>query len=180
MRTKLLATGLAIVFATVGTPVASADTPGHIGRAVPHARAEKAEYNVPASVSIAQSILESKAGTSKQAVQDNNFHGLKCAAPNRPGPIAKGCRAYKTQECRPTCRPVTAHFRVFGSMRDSFRDHGRLLTQNPAYRKALQYRTDPDRFIRAIAKTYATDPKYADKVIKLMRDHDLYRFDRVA
>ncbi|WP_186762675.1 FG-GAP-like repeat-containing protein [Lentzea tibetensis] len=179
MTARALAAGLAaalsIMFASAGA--AHADTPGYINSVAGHAQAEKAEFTVPASVSIAQAILESRSGESKLAREDNNQHGLKCAAADRPGPIAIRCRAYQTQECTPGCHTVTAYFRVFANVRDSFRDHGRLLTSSPSYAHALPYRNDPDRFAREIGKVYATDGSYGEKVVKLMKDHNLYRFD---
>jgi hypothetical protein len=179
MKLRALAAGLmaALPITLAAVTPAQADT-AYITEAAGHAQAEKAEYGVPASVSIAQSILESNWGRSGLSRNYLNFHGLKCGAPDRPGPIATGCRQLPTVECPGgNCGGTKAYFRVFASMRDSFRDHGRNLTTNSAYAHAMPFRNDPDRYIREIARPYATDPAYADKVIKVMRDHNLYRFD---
>ncbi|MDX8048584.1 FG-GAP-like repeat-containing protein [Lentzea sp. BCCO 10_0798] len=179
MKLRALAAGLmaALPITLAAVTPAQADT-AYITEAAGHAQAEKAEYGIPASVSIAQSILESNWGRSGLSRNYLNFHGLKCGAPDRPGPIATGCRQLPTVECPGgNCGGTKAYFRVFASMRDSFRDHGRNLTTNSAYAHAMPFRNDPDRYIREIARTYATDPAYADKVIKVMRDHNLYRFD---
>jgi flagellar protein FlgJ len=72
---------------------------------------------------------------------------------------------------------VDAFFRSYASVEDSFRDYGRLLTTSPNYAAALPVRSDPDAFVRAVARKYATDPEYANKVIRLMDLYDLRRFD---
>ncbi|SDC75238.1 flagellar protein FlgJ [Actinokineospora iranica] len=145
--------------------------------AEPAARAVASEYKIPASVTAAQSILESGWGRSALAVNDRNFFGFKCTAAG-PGPIAVGCRDYPTTECTPVCHPAKAWFRVYDSLGSSFRDYGRLITRSPYYAAALPLAGDPNAFIAEVATRYATDPMYADKVIKIMQDHDLYRFDR--
>ncbi|HEY8473631.1 MAG TPA: sporangiospore maturation cell wall hydrolase GsmA [Natronosporangium sp.] len=151
---------------------------GFIDWAAEYAQASQREFRVPASVSIAQSINESGWGRSSLSAQGNSFFGIKCFG--TPGPIAAGCRPYDTRECdADDCFPTTGTFRVYRSAADSFQDHGRFLTVNDRYRPAFRYTDDPDRFAREIHKAgYATDPAYSDKLIALMRQYDLYRFDR--
>ncbi|HEX6342088.1 glucosaminidase domain-containing protein [Umezawaea sp.] len=158
----------------------AADTAAYLAVAGPAAQAVMAEYDIPASVTVGQSILESAWGGSRLSVNDRNYFGFKCTAPGTPGPIATGCRAYSTTECTPGCHTVTAYFRVYASVRDSFRDYGRLLTTSANYAGALPFRHDPNRFITEVAKKYATDPNYASKVISLMNNHNLYQYDTVA
>ena len=148
-----------------------------INVAGPAAQVVMAEYRVPASVGTAQAILESNWGRSSLSVNDKNYFGFKCTSAGSPGPIAIGCHAYSTQECTPTCHTVTAYFRVYASMTDSFRDYGRLLSTSSYYAPAFQYLDNPDQFAREIAKHYATDPDYASKVIGLMQSWNLYRFN---
>ncbi|WP_219825985.1 glucosaminidase domain-containing protein [Nonomuraea typhae] len=148
-----------------------------INAAGPAAQAVQAEFRVPASVATGQAILESNWGRSTLSVNDKNYFGFKCTSPGAPGPIAIGCHKYSTTECTPTCHTVDAYFRVYASMRDSFRDYGRLLNSNPVYAPAFQHLNDPDEFIRKIGAHYATDPQYANKVISLMRNWNLYRFN---
>jgi hypothetical protein len=148
-----------------------------IAVAGPSAQAVQAEYRVPASVAAAQSILESGWGRSTLSVNDKNYFGFKCTGPTSPGPIAIGCHQYLTEECTPDCHTTTAYFRVYASMRDSFRDYGRLLSTYSVYAPAFNHLDDPDEFARKIAVRYATDPEYANKVISLMRTWNLYRFN---
>ncbi|SFW58038.1 glucosaminidase domain-containing protein [Amycolatopsis australiensis] len=150
----------------------------YVDMAGPIARAIHAAYDIPASVTVAQSILESNWGRSKLSTAERNYFGFKCVAPASPGPIALRCAQYPTTECVPApCHQVDAYFRSYASIDDSFRDYGRLLTTSANYSAALPLRADPDAFIRAVGRKYATDPEYANKVIKLMDLYDLRRFD---
>lgn len=150
--------------------------PEYLAAAGPAAKAVAAEYGIPASVTAAQSILESGWGASLLAVERNNYFGFKCVS-GRPGPIASGCHEYPTTECTPECGPAVAHFRVYPSMAESFRDYGRLISTSKYYAHALPFADDADAFIREVAKRYATDPAYAGKVTRLMEQYDLYRLD---
>jgi flagellum-specific peptidoglycan hydrolase FlgJ len=150
----------------------------YVGAAGPIARAIHAAYDIPASVTVAQSILESNWGRSRLSTAERNYFGFKCVTPTSPGPIALRCAHYPTTECVPApCHPVDAFFRSYASIDDSFRDYGRLLTTSANYAAALPVRDDPDAFVRAVARKYATDPEYANKVIRLMDLYDLRRFD---
>jgi uncharacterized protein YraI len=142
------------------------------------ARQSKAKYRVPASVTIAQAILESGWGRSGLSKMDHNYFGIKCFG--SPGPIAIGCRSYRTSECvGRKCYRTSAQFRVYRNAADSFLDHGRFLVVNPRYRKAFSYVNNPDQFAREIHKAgYATSPTYATSLIRLMRQYNLYRYDR--
>ena len=151
----------------------------YVSAAGPIATAIHAAYDIPASVTVAQSILESNWGRSKLSVDERNYFGFKCVTPTSPGPLALRCARYPATGCLPApCHPVDAYFRSYASIDDSFRDYGRLLTTSPNYTAALPVRKDPDAFIRAVARKYATDPEYANKVIRLMDRYDLRRFDR--
>ncbi|MFC4087228.1 glucosaminidase domain-containing protein, partial [Amycolatopsis samaneae] len=168
---------LGLALSGVVAPAAFAGEEDFIAVAGPAAQRVRAEYDIPASVTVGQAAHESRWGASGLSTADRNYFGFKCTSATNPGPIATGCHPYQTTECTPTCHPVTAYFRVYRSMEDSFRDYGRLLTTSPNYAGALPFRHDPDRFIREVAKKYATDGSYADKVISLMRRYNLYRFD---
>lgn len=152
--------------------------PRFVEWAADHAAASREKYDVPVSVAVAQAINESGWGRSGLATQGNAYFGIKCFG--IPGPVAAGCRPYPTSECdHRGCFPTHGTFRMYRSAADSFRDHGRFLTVNPRYRPAFAHTDDPNRFAREIHKAgYATDPAYSDKLIGLMREHDLYRFDR--
>jgi hypothetical protein len=145
------------------------------------ARAGAEEFGVPASVTLAQAILESGWGRSHIGAA-NNYFGIKAFAHDGRvdvGPIATGFVTVPTKEVvGGSVVTVMARFRSYRSLADSMRDHGRFLRANARYRPAFAHSSDPNAFARAIAKAgYATDPAYADKLISLMRANDLYRFD---
>jgi flagellar protein FlgJ len=163
---------------TPGTePVGSMTNAEFIAASVAPAQQAQREYSVPASVTIAQAILESGWGRSGLASQSRNFFGIKCFN-GSPGPIAIGCRDWSTYECLPTCAPTTASFRVYASATDSFRDHAVFLTTNSRYRPAFSYTHDANAFLYHIWKAgYATSPTYYDNVTAVMRQHNLYQYD---
>jgi mannosyl-glycoprotein endo-beta-N-acetylglucosaminidase/CHAP domain-containing protein len=148
-----------------------------IRRAAPGAQRGFREFRVPASVTIAQAILESNWG--KQHVA-NNYFGIKAASASSFGSIAVGTVLAPTWE-HVGGRDIrtTGRFRKYRSMADSMRDHGRFLRDNSRYKLAFNHSTDANAFAHAIHKAgYATDPAYATKLIDLMKTWDLYRFDR--
>ena len=149
-----------------------------IDRHAPAARASQQATGVPASVTLAQAILETGWGDSALAREDHNYFGMKCFG--SPGRYAIGCRDYATFECSPIggCFDVEATFRAYDNPRDSYRDHGELLSQWPRYAAAMEHRDDPDRFARELQDAgYATDPQYADKLIGIMEKYGLYEYD---
>jgi len=159
-------------------PTIPAATPElFLARVAGPARQGMRQYRVPASVTIAQAILESGWGRSGLTRRDHNYFGIKCFG--TPGPIALGCRMYATHECGGgRCWPTTASFRAYRNAAGSMADHGRFLVENPRYRNAFAYSGNPDRFAVEIHKAgYATSPTYATNLIKIMKKYDLYRFD---
>jgi mannosyl-glycoprotein endo-beta-N-acetylglucosaminidase len=149
-----------------------------VAAAVPLAQRGRQEFDVPASVTIAQAILESGWGASALSANDRNYFGIKCFG--WPGSIAVACHNYATTECDPTgaCHPAQAPFRAYASVADSFRDHGLFLRANDRYQTAFTYSHDADRFLYEIWKAgYATSPTYVQNVSGLMKQYDLYRYD---
>lgn len=151
---------------------------GFIARVAPGARAGLVRYGVPASVTIAQAILESGWGRSMLTRRDHNYFGIKCFG--TPGSIAIGCRAYATHECDGNnCYPTRASFRAYRSPYASIVDHGHFLRVNSRYRNAFAYTRMPNRFVREIHKAgYATSPTYSKNLIGIMQKYGLYRYDR--
>jgi peptidoglycan hydrolase-like protein with peptidoglycan-binding domain len=160
-----------------GDPPATGDS--FVDVAGPNAKASQEEFGVPASVTVAQAILESGRGESKLSTQAKNFFGIKCAN-GSPGPIATGCVDFPTRECgNGGCSTVTQSFRSYASMEDSFRDHGRLLKENKRFANAFNFTNDPKQFAREIHKAgYATDPNYSNLLIQLIDQNNLEQFDK--
>ena len=111
------------------------DTAGFIAACVEPAQTNQRRYGVPASVTIAQAILESAWGRSELAARANNYFGIKCSATTSPHQI--GCVDRDTWEhIDGRDVTVTASFRRYASMTDSFLDHGLFLTK-PRYAHAM-------------------------------------------
>jgi uncharacterized protein YraI len=160
-------------------PVGSMTNAQFIAAAVAPAQQGYREFRVPASVTIAQSILESGWGRSGLTASDRNYFGIKCFG-GSPGPIASGCHSWATYECTPNCYSTSASFRTYASITDSFRDHGSFLTTNSRYRPAFNYSNDADQFLYQIWKAgYATSATYVANVQNLMHQYNLYQYDNI-
>jgi flagellar protein FlgJ len=160
-------------------PVPSITPDQFLAAAVPGAQRGWREYGVPASVTIAQAILESGWGRSSLSANDRNYFGIKCQNGSY-GKLANGCHDYRTSECDKAgnCFATVATFRTYASMTDSFRDHGSFLRVNSRYKPAFDYTTDPNKFIWQVWKAgYATDPNYYTKITTLMSANKLYQYD---
>lgn len=136
-------------------------------------------YGVPASVSIAQSILESGWGESGLTVSGNAYFGIKCSPNGYMSPWQSTCLDFPTQEwsARDGYYWIHSYFRAYPNERASFMDHGLFLRENQRYASAFTT-NNADDFIREVQRDgYATEPSYADLVINIMRSYDLYQFD---
>ncbi|MCW2997635.1 MAG: acm2 [Solirubrobacterales bacterium] len=154
-----------------------------LAAAIPGAQRSDRETRVPASVTLAQAILET--GSGRIAAGANNYFGMKATAVPAEGEgvyqwgvNGSGCVLRKTQEVIGG-RSVTTigAFRAYETLDTSIRDHGARLLANPVYAGAFAYTEAPERFARVIARRYATDPRYGDKVVGLMRSEKLTRYD---
>jgi flagellum-specific peptidoglycan hydrolase FlgJ len=139
-----------------------------------NARRAMAATGVPASVTVAQAILET--GWGKHTVGEaKNLFGIKGR-----GPLGS-FRARTREYVKGKYVVIEADFAKYESFEQSITEHARFFLRNRRYARALQFRNDPDAFAREIHKAgYATDPNYADTLIKYMRDNNLYRFDQPA
>lgn len=125
------------------------------------------QYGIPASITLAQGLLESRAGRSRLATKGNNHFGIKCH-----GRAWNGGEIYADDDKRNEC------FRSYNSADESFEDHARFLKQKryaPLF--ALDV-TDYKGWARTLRKCgYATDKRYADKLIDIIESYELYRYD---
>ncbi len=140
----------------------------YVNRFAAQARLEMKEYGIPASITLAQGLLESDAGDSRLARESNNHFGIKCRTKCR----SCTCRNYTDDD-------IYDMFRVFESATDSYREHS-ILLNSKRYRHLLKLKkTDYKAWARGLKKAgYATDPRYAEKVIQIIEALDLQRFDR--
>lgn len=122
---------------------------------------------IPASITLAQGILESGAGTGDLAMQANNHFGIKCHK-EWTGPSVKHDDD-SAQEC----------FRKYQYPEESFRDHSYFLTSRPRYSSLFKLpKNDYKSWARGLKNAgYATDVKYPDKLIGLIERYQLHQYD---
>ena len=135
------------------------------------ARNAMAATGVPASVTVAQAILET--GWGKHTIGPaKNLFGIKGKGP--AGSISVPTREFVNGRWI----TVQANFAKYQSFEQSITEHARFFLRNKRYAKALAVKNDAEAFAREIHKAgYATGPTYADDLISLMRRHNLRRFD---
>jgi flagellum-specific peptidoglycan hydrolase FlgJ len=135
------------------------------------------QTGVPASVTIAQAILESYWGSSRLATEANNYFGIK--AQTRNG--SAGAIRFDVWEVIGGRNVMQSQaFRAYTTIAESFVDHGLFFVENGRYSAAMAARNDARQFAREVNRAgYATDPAYASKLIGLMDRYDLYRYDAV-
>jgi hypothetical protein len=140
------------------------------------ARDSAAMTGVPASVTVAQAILESDWGRSQLAQSANNYFGIKAMGPLSPdGVIWLPTSEY--DDAGQLYQTVSA-FRAYKSLTDSMTDHDLLLETSSRYAAAMRAAQDPRQFATLLAKAgYSTDPAYAGKLISLMDRYNLYQLD---
>ena len=137
-----------------------------------NARKATTATGVPASVTVAQAILET--GWGKHTIGPaRNLFGIKGKGP------AGSIRVPTREFVNGRWVTVEANFAKYESFEQSINEHARFFLRNRRYAAALRVKDDPDAFAREIHKAgYATGPDYASELIKLMKRHNLYRFDR--
>lgn len=122
-------------------------------------------HRIPASITLAQGLLESGAGRSKLAVSGNNHFGIKCHEWNGP-------RMYKDDDMKNDC------FRVYDSPRESYEDHSKFLQRSRYSSLYSLSLTDYKGWARGLkACGYATNPKYADNLINIIEAYNLQQYD---
>lgn len=125
-------------------------------------------HHVPASITLAQGLLESNIGQSKLAKQNNNHFGIKC--------FSKKCRKGHCSNFNDDHHKD--FFRKFVDVEESFAAHSKLL-QKERYGKLFKLDiTDYEGWAHGLKKAgYATDPKYGFKLIRIIENLDLYQYD---
>ena len=135
---------------------------------------EMERVGVPASIKMAQALLESGAGTSTLALQANNHFGIKC------GNNWNGKTMYrKDDDYNDKGKLIASCFRKYESVGSSFRAHSQFLLDNRRY--AFLFELDPTDYkgwASGLKKAgYATSSTYANKLIQLIEEYELYLFD---
>ena len=131
---------------------------------------EMQEYKIPASITLAQGLLESGNGNSELAKKSNNHFGIKCHKD------WTGKRTYHDDDEKGEC------FRVYDSPEDSYRDHSIFLKKGQRYAFLFELEiTDYKGWAKGLKKAgYATLPVYANVLIKLIEDYNLTQYDQMV
>jgi len=125
-------------------------------------------YGIPASIKMAQAILESDCGNSRLAREANNHFGIKCR------------NDWKGETIRYNDDAKNECFRVYESVEDSFQDHSDFLDNSPRYNSLFDLKPDDYRaWAHGLKQAgYATNPNYANLLITLIEENNLYLLDQ--
>lgn len=134
----------------------------------PIAQREMKQYKIPASITLAQGLLESGFGEGRLAVEGNNHFGIKCHR------TWQGEKIYHDDDEKGEC------FRVYKDAAESYRDHSLFLSERDRYAFLFRLgKRDYKAWAKGLKKAgYATDPKYPDKLIRLIERFDLAQYDK--
>jgi LysM repeat protein len=131
---------------------------------------EMQDHKIPASITLAQGLLESGNGNSELAKKSNNHFGIKCHKD------WTGKRTYHDDDEKGEC------FRVYECPEDSYRDHSLFLRKGQRYAFLFELEiTDYEAWAKGLKKAgYATLPVYANILIKLIEDYNLAQYDQMV
>ena len=129
---------------------------------------EMKKYRIPASITLAQGLLESGAGQSTLARKSNNHFGIKC------GSDWRGKTVSHDDDARGEC------FRAYKHPKQSYEDHSKFLANRPRYASLFKLDiTDYKGWARGLKKAgYATNPRYAEQLIGIIELYDLHKYDK--
>lgn len=135
----------------------------------PIAVLEMHKFKIPASITLAQGILESGNGRSTLAKKSNNHFGIKC----HKGWTGK--KVYHDDDTKGEC------FRKYEQVLSSFEDHSLFLTSRKRYATLFEIKNNNYKaWAKGLKKAgYATDKNYPKKLIKIIEDYKLYKFDGI-
>ncbi len=130
---------------------------------------EMREYKIPASITLAQGLLESRYGQSELTLKSKNHFGIKCHK-------WKGKKVYHDDDSKGEC------FRKYDYDANSYRDHSLFLVNSYRYKKLFTYDADDYKsWAKGLRKAgYATDSRYPKKLINLIEEYKLYAFDKLV
>jgi len=130
---------------------------------------------IPASITLAQAIVESSWGKGALALEGNNYFGIKC---NRNW---NGETMYQEDDDYKNGKLIASCFRVYDSVEESYVDHSNFLLRGARYADLFKLSsTDYKGWAKGLkAAGYATDRRYAEKLIEKIEVYQLYQYDRI-
>jgi hypothetical protein len=174
-----IAPGSPTYYALAARPLVSKEPPrpiqfGHVGIVPPEviqaAKASQQRFGVPASITVAQWIVESAWGSAMPPDSNNPF-GIKALDDQS----AVESETWEVVDGKSVT--IRARFRRFASLAEAFEMHGKLLSTASPYRPAMDVAKDPDQFADALAGVYATDPQYGTTLKWVMDNYKLKQYD---
>lgn len=128
---------------------------------------EMLRWHIPASITLAQGVLESRAGMSDLVIQGNNHFGIKCHG-------WTGRTTYHDDDAQGEC------FRAYDDAMQSYEDHSKFLANGSRYRSLFSLsQTDYRGWAWGLKKAgYATNPNYARLLIGIIETYNLSQYDR--
>jgi flagellum-specific peptidoglycan hydrolase FlgJ len=130
-------------------------------QAMAAARASSAVSGLSPEVTVAQAALESRHGESRLSREAHNYFGIKA----RNGQPSIEMRTWEVVHGKRV--EIRARFAKFSSMEECFAARDRMILTLPCYAEARACAADPEKFVRALAKRWATDPEYAEKILRI-------------
>jgi Mannosyl-glycoprotein endo-beta-N-acetylglucosaminidase len=180
MRTLLL-TAMACTLLLCSSSFASAaNNPAHVTRYIDNyyeiAIHEMHRSGIPASIILAQGILESSWGLGELSTNSNNHFGIKCKT------AWTGPTFYIEDDDVENGVLVKSCFRVYATVEESYIDHTNFLLEGPRYAPLFNYaKTDYKNWATGLKSCgYATDPEYANKLITTIEKYNLAEYDQVV
>jgi flagellum-specific peptidoglycan hydrolase FlgJ len=150
-----------------GVVYSSDPTTRYIQQYAAIAQEEMRRYKIPASITLAQGLLESQLGQGVLAQKSNNHFGIKCKRE------WKGKKVYHDDDAPGEC------FRAYKDPKESYRDHSLFLVERERYASLFRLKkTNYKAWAKGLKKAgYATDPAYAEKLIGLIERLSLWKYD---
>ena len=170
--------GSATYYALAARPLVDEPKPGATGRfgrvppdVVEAAVSSRMQWSVPASITLAQWVVESAWGAAMPPDSNNPF-GIK-AVGDQPAVDSRTREVVAGESVT-----ITAKFRKFATLAEAFDQHGRLLATAPVYRPAMAKKDDPDAFADALTGVYATDPAYGTTLKWVIKTYNFTFHDK--
>jgi len=162
----ILAVFLGVIFSVSDVHAQKMSRQEYINKYKDIAIKEMNRSGIPASITLAQGILESGDGNSRLAVKGKNHFGIKCHG-------WKGKKIFEDDDAKNEC------FRRYKSAEESYHDHTQFLMNGPRYSFLFEYKQrDYKSWARGLKKAgYATAPTYAERLIKLIEENELHQYD---
>lgn len=167
---KNLSLIVALVFSclfAIGQAPKRTTIPEYVSKYKDDAIKDMMKMGVPASITLAQGILESESGNSPLAKEANNHFGIKCHND------WTGATYHQDDDAKDEC------FRKYNHVLESYDDHGRFLRERPRYASLFDHEiSDYKGWARGLKSAgYATNPRYAELLIKLIEEYELHQYD---